>query len=181
MTWTVWDYVVVAFAVLQLAALLGLLVMVLRIVRGPVHNMAGRGGDLAARGRSVADAVQRAAKANAVHVKGIAADVKGIADSLRVPDRAASLPINYGALRRGITVLMTTRRGVQALKALQKRRTTAAASVPPGPAGGAKRRAAAQRASLAERLGLVPPAARYVTRFLPYARMLWEVRNQLRG
>ncbi|MES2460946.1 MAG: hypothetical protein V4671_10205 [Armatimonadota bacterium] len=173
MTWTVWDIVITIVGLLHIVGIIGLLVLVLRIVKGPVAGTAGRVAQVADKGRAVAEATLNALNANRRHVESIVRDVQGAAASLRPSDTAANLPINYRSLRSSLTTLAMVRSGLGAFRSLGKKTST-----PPGPAS---TKATSARLSLPERLGLVPPAAKHVIRFLPYLRIVRTVLQQMKG
>ncbi|MBC8102580.1 MAG: hypothetical protein H7Z41_08325 [Cytophagales bacterium] len=174
MNWTVWDILVVAGSALQLACLVGVLVVVVRIVRGPIAGVAGRGVRVVEKVSGVAGSTLSALNTNRAQVESIVTDVQGIAGSVRSPDRSAGLPINYGTLRNGLATLAMVRRGARSLRSLGK-----LGAAPPGPSRSANARPL--RPSLPERLGLLPPALKPILRLLPYARIALNVLRQVKG
>jgi hypothetical protein len=173
MTWTVWDVLITVLGLLHIVGMVGILVVVLRIVKGPVAGSAGRAAEVAEKGRRLAEVTLNALNANRGHIESIVRDVRGIAASVRPPDVAGNLPINYRSLRNSLATLATVRQGLTAFRSLGRKKTA-----PPGPAAA---KSVPARVSLPERLGLVPPAARHVIRFLPYLRVVKTVLLQMKG
>lgn len=172
MTWTVWDVLITVVGVLHIVGIIGIVVLVLRIVKGPVAGTAGRVGEVAEKGRVVAEATLNTLNANRAHVESIVRDVQGIASSIRPAD-TEQLPINYRSVRNSLATLAMVRKGLGAMRSPGRKTPP-----PPGPVPA---KPVPVRASLPERLGLVPPAARHVIRFLPYLRMAGTILRQMKG
>jgi len=175
MTWTVWDILIVLAGIPQLAGLIGVGVVVLRIIKGPVAGMTAKIGDLTARGKALADTSLNVVNANKKHVLAIVADVKGMVEAVRTPDVTQNLPINYGTLRRSFNTLMSIRRGLKTVQGLTQRKPKGAAALTAATAANKR----PPRRSIPDRLGLIPPAAKHLTRALPYIRMALNVRKEL--
>ena len=173
MTWTVWDVLITVVGVLHIVGIVCLLVLILRILKGPVANTALRLGAVVEKGRVVAEGTLDALNANRGHVESIVRDVQGIATSLRPSPVTEALPINYRTLRSGLATLSMVRQGLGAIRSFGKTKTP-----PPGPTATNARPA---RVSLPERLGLVPPAAKHVMRFVPYLRIARTILQQMKG
>lgn len=172
MTWTVWDILITVAGVLHIVGIVRLSVLALRIVKGPVAKTVVRASAVAEKGRLVAESSLDTLQANRAHVESIVRDVQGIAASVRPAAGAADLPITYGSLRKGLATVAMVRQGIGAVRSFGKK-----ASAAPGPAA---IKAKPVRVSLPERLGLVPPAAKQILRFLPYLRLVKTVLQQVK-
>lgn len=174
MTWTVWDILITVVGVLHIVGIVGMVVLALRILKGPVANTAGRAGEIAEKGRVIAESTLTALTANRGHVESIIRDVQGIAAVVRPSEVTKNLPITYGSLRSNLATLAMIRQGVTAIRSFGKK------TPPPGPLSAASAKTSPARASLPERLGLVPPVAKHLIRLAPYLRIARTVFQQLK-
>ncbi len=173
MTWTVWDVLVTVIGVLNIVVVVGVVLAFQRILKGPIAKSAGRVAEVVEKGRATAEVTVNALNANRGHVESIVRDVQGIAASVRSPDAIKELPISYGSLRNNLATLAMVRQGLRTFQSLGRKTPS-----PPGPTAA---KPGPTRVSLPERLGLVPPAARHIVRFLPYLRLVGTVLKQMKG
>lgn len=172
------DIVVVLCGALQLAALVYLVVAIQRVRNGPILQVMLRISAVMDKGRVLAKASNIAVDQGRERTLGLAADVRAITDAVR-RDRYASpdYSITYQQIASAFATVRTARRYAgQASKLL--RDGSARRKSPPRPAASPAVRAPIRR-SIAERLGLIPPAAKHLGRVLPVLRMLLSVRKEL--
>jgi len=173
------DYLIIGLFVLQIAALIGIARVILRIKRGPVDNLIGHTQSLAEHGKSMATAGKSVFEANRERVMAIAADASGLISAVRGGRNAnalASEPITYAKLRELLTTIGKIRTGLGVAGALRRGGIKAAiAHGRPKPT-----KSGAPRRSLVDRLGLLPPAARKLAPILRVARTAFGVHRQLR-
>jgi hypothetical protein len=176
MTWTVWDFLVIAGVVLQLAALGYLVYAILQLKNGAIAKVLQRAAGVANTGSGLAEASLHAVERNQGHVLGTVESVGKIANAVH-RDRFAleGFTINYRTLFTTLATLRTVRGYAGQVNRFVRRK-----SMPPPPGPGKVIKAARVRRSIPDRLGLVPPAAKHLGRAMPTVRFLMGVVRELR-
>jgi len=171
MALSIWDRLVFGVAAAMFVALLWLAIALLELRNGPIQAILRRSKSLSVVIYRFLGALYRATYDNDDRVARVTAEVSGIAEGLmsvvRAPEGATidwrTLAAAWGTVRTGRGMWRT----VTGLWSGRKK------GAPPGPV-------VTPRRSIADRLGLVPPAARPIGRVLPYARTAVEAYRELR-
>jgi hypothetical protein len=171
MALSLWDWLVFGGAGAMTVALICLAIALLELRNGPIQAILRRSKSFSFVIYRFLGSLYRVTYGNDERVERVTAEVSGIAEGLtsavRAPEGAT---INWRTLAAAWASLRSGRRMVRMATGLVSRRQNGA---PPGPV-------APPRRSLADRLGLVPPAARHVGRYLPYVRSAIDTYRELR-
>ncbi len=180
MTWNVWDVLIILAALAQIGVLVWVVLIALKIKNGPVKAITGHIAPLTERGKTLAETGKREALQNKDRFAGLAAEVKGIVDAVKprgdgAGDALPGASINWHTIKGAWGTYRTVQRGLKGARML--RRLSAAQTVPPGPKGAPGK----ANVSLAERLGLIPPAAKHLGRAWSLISIGLQVRKQLKA
>jgi hypothetical protein len=176
MAFSIWDWWILGATAAVFVTVVLLVVALLRLKNGPINGIINRGRATASVIWRLLGALYRATYGNDDQITRVSSAVRGIADGLgsavKTPAGATinyrTLAATWGALRTG--------RGLfrQALGLVNRPKRGATRNVSAtGPV-------VTPRRSLADRLGLVPPAARHVSRVAPFARGAFAAYRELR-
>ena len=174
MTWTTWDILILLAFAAQVAVIAAFVVAVLRVKNGPVARLTVRGGKVAASGSGLAQALLVAFEANRDQALRLIDRGRDLVAILRRRTASpAGMSITYHSLLSALSTARTVRGGLSQVTQLVRRRGPSAVALTSGP----PRRVPV---GLAERLGLVPPAAKHLGKVIGFARTAWKVRGDLR-
>lgn len=181
MSWNIWDIIVITVVLLQCAALFWLAYAGLQLWKGPFSRYIRMGLRLTKTGTRIGVNGLTLFGRNWLKGEELVREVKGIAEGIQYGTRTDfGDQISYRSLLAGWLSLQTSLGSALAvlgfLKGLGKKKDVP----PPGPQGTPARTPRPPRRSLADRMGLIPPAARPLGRLYNYGRMAWEVRNELK-
>jgi hypothetical protein len=167
MNWAWWDFVIVGLSVAQIAGLVGVVLAILKIKNGPVKTIQGRIANLTAKGQTLAETGKGISTKTVPHVLGVGLAFQGIAKAIK-PLPTTGMLFTYGTLQGAFAQVQMVRGGLKAFSNWRTRKKNVEAYR----AGKEKQRRRA--ASLLERMGLVPPIARY----LPDAVQVYRIARQ---
>lgn len=159
MSWNWVDITVILLAVVQVALCVAIAVVVGRIKNGSVAQITATVRRNIVSGKRLVDTGGDAAKKSLPHIMATRTSLMKLPKAFR-PVEFDDAPVTYGSLMRGFTSLTTLTAFTRPVK------TT--------PSG--KR---VVRPSLADRMGLVPPAWKKVAPLIGYASMAIEVWKQV--
>ena len=169
MTWSGWDVWVIAAGVAQVAGLGGVVYAALKIIKGPVSQVQKRVVPLIGGGKALVVTGKAAWEANREQgillfdsVKEAAHSVHGAA---HMPAFSLDAPVNYQKVSRVVSGVKVAQQGIGLVRRFTQK------SRPPK----------VRRASLAERMGFVPPAGKPVGKVLGWVRTVLRVRGLLKG
>ncbi|GAB4461388.1 MAG: hypothetical protein OHK0029_26650 [Armatimonadaceae bacterium] len=174
---TVWDGIIIALFVLQLAALGAIGYYGLKIKNGPVSGVIRRIKRLLLSVRSLARSGQTVYVGNAAQVRALWLELQGVWQGVDYATRSDfGRDITYKSLFKLYGTAQATRlMAANALGFVFKK--TKQSSVPQKQAAGKR---TAPRRSLADRMGLVPPVAKHFGKFYAIGRTALLTYRQLK-
>jgi len=180
MAWNWLDIFVVALALLQVGLCITIGMVALRIKNGPVTRLLAAIRKNVQSGKRLADTGMDAGQKALPHLLQTRDAVQELVPLFR-PVTFEDAPITYSSLARYWGMFTGVRGGIQQVQGLFDRSKTEASVVTTG------RRRSAQRSTsptMADRLGLVPPAWKRVQPYLRHVptirRIISTVRDQLK-
>lgn len=176
-----WNYIIYGVVFLQFAAFAALVIALFKLKNGPILRYIQRGMKLAKLGSRIGISGLAVFGRNWMKGEELVEEVKGIAKGVQYGVRTDfGDRITYRSLLASWLSFQTTLGSVAAvlgfLKGLGKKKVVP----PPGPQGASNRQVRLPRRSLADRMGLIPPAAKPLGRLFNYGRIAWEVRQELK-
>jgi hypothetical protein len=172
-----WDCLILLVFVLQIAAVVAIVIVALRLKRGPVDKALVRVRRLASSGKGLAATGGKLFADNRERVAAIAGNIGEIRASFSPGAGSAAFaaePMSYARVTSAVATLKAVRKGLKVVKTVRARGVGAAVI-------GEPKAARTPRRSMADRLGLIPPAARHLGPILRVARVAWNVRRELRA
>lgn len=170
MTWSGWDTAIVVAGVAQVAGVSGLVWAALKIKNGPVTRLQKSVGPLVGKSKILFFAGKNAYQTNreqgVLLVETVKEAAHTVQEAAHPPALSLDAPINYQKVSRAWAGLKTAQQGAGLVRRLTKK----------GSGSGKPR-----TVSLAERIGLVPPAGKPVGQILKAARTLLRVRGLLKA
>ena len=168
-----WDLVIYVLFALWLAALAAVVVAVRKIVSGPIGKTIASGKSLAGSTMTLVDSGKRVVASNRVPIALLTEHIRDISGAVKLEAGSAvfaSEPVNFAKLAKLYATIGSVRGGFETFNRFRNRKQNVAivAAKPPKP-------------SFAEKLGLIPPAARHIAPAMRVVRIALQTHKELRN